>query len=322
MTLRKDDERRKTMNNLRNIPGINLRMFDGAGAGGSAAAASSSGEGASAVSQKPSQSSKGAEEKVLYGKQPMDEPSGEGAAQAAQEINEEPATMEEFEELIKGRYKDMFAQKTQSIINERFKAAKQNEKAIKEKDAILDEIMLRYNITDGDTKKLLNAMDNDKEYWERVADEQGLTVEQAKQMRRMELENATFRAQAAQQQRDNAIRQIYDGWNREAEILKGKIEGFDLAEECKNKDFVDLISRGVEMESAYKVVHFDDEQRKSAAAAEKKVADSIRAGQARPAENGLGAGSGIKVKSDVSKLTAADRKEIARRVARGETITF
>ena len=307
------------MNNLRNIPGINLRLFDGAGAGGSVAALSEAGEGASAASQKMSPSGKGAGEKVLYGKQPIDESNTESASQAE---NEKVPTMEEFEELIKGKYKDMFTQKVQGIINERFKSAKQNENAIKEKDAILNEIMLRYDITDGDTKKLLDAMDNDKGYWERVADEQGLTVEQAKQMRKLELENSTFRAQVAQQQRDSAVQQIYDGWQREAQILKEKIEGFDLAAECRNKDFVDLISRGVEMESAYKVVHFDDEQRKATAAGERRVADSIRAGQARPAENGLGAQSGIKVKSDVSKLTPADRKEIARRVARGEKITF
>jgi len=307
------------MNSLRNIPEINLMLFDGAGAGGGAAAQAAGGEGASAASQTQSSNGKGTE-KVLYGKQP------EGAGQqsdSAEEGNvETPPTAEEFEEIINGRFKDLFGKRVQGIINERFKENKAAERKSKERDALLNEVMQRYGITDGNYQKLLEAMDNDNDYWQRVADEQGLTIEQAKQMRRMELENATFRAQAEAQQRDNAIRQIYDGWTREAEVLKGKIEGFDLAEECKNKDFVGLISRGVEMESAYKVVHFDDEQKKAAAAAEKKVADSIRAGQSRPAENGLGSQSAINVKSDVSKLTPADRREIAIRVARGEQIVF
>lgn len=308
------------MNGFNNLPEINLRLFDGS-AGGGAAVSAVGGEGESAASQKQSSNGRGTE-KVLYGKQPDEAGAVLNDDNGNIGDSDSIPTMEDFEELIKGKYKEMFAKKVQGILDERFKKNKQNEKIAREKDALLNEVMLRYNIEDGDPKKLLEAMDNDNEYWQRVADEQGLTVEQAKQMRRMELENAAFREQMAQQQRETAVRQIYDGWQREAEVLKEKIEGFDLALECQNSDFVDLISRGVQMESAYKVVHFDDEQRKAAAAGEKKVADSVRAGKARPSENGLGAQSGINVKSDVSKLTPADRKEIARRVARGDKITF
>ena len=59
-----------------------------------------------------------------------------------------------------------------------------------------------------------------------------------------------------------------------------------------------------------------------AAQAQKQVVDNIRSRGSRPAENGTVSRSGFTYKSDVSKLSKEDRAEIARRAARGETITF
>ena len=63
-------------------------------------------------------------------------------------------------------------------------------------------------------------------------------------------------------------------------------------------------------------------EQSAARAAEKQVVDTIRAKGARPAENGTAAQSAFTVKDDVSKLTREDRAEIARRAARGDSISF
>ena len=89
-----------------------------------------------------------------------------------------------------------------------------------------------------------------------------------------------------------------------------------------NPDFLALLQRGVSVEQAYKVLHMDDFLSKATAQAEKTVTDNIRARGARPQENGAAPKSAVVVKDDVSKLTPADRAEIARRAAMGETITF
>lgn len=60
----------------------------------------------------------------------------------------------------------------------------------------------------------------------------------------------------------------------------------------------------------------------TAAAVSRQVADNIRSRAERPMENGMSSQSGVVVKNDVSKLTAKDRREIARRAARGEEIRF
>jgi hypothetical protein len=55
---------------------------------------------------------------------------------------------------------------------------------------------------------------------------------------------------------------------------------------------------------------------------EQKVANKIKAGGARPSENGMSSQSAAVVKSDVSQLSKEDRAEIIRRVQRGERIRF
>ena len=98
---------------------------------------------------------------------------------------------------------------------------------------------------------------------------------------------------------------------------------FDLKTEIDgNPDFLALLQRGVSVEQAYKVLHMNDFLSKATAQAEKAVTDNIRARGARPPENGAATKSAVVVKDDVSKLTPADRAEIARRAAMGETITF
>ena len=80
------------------------------------------------------------------------------------------------------------------------------------------------------------------------------------------------------------------------------------------------------MQHAYEVCHLDDIKAGVAAtqaqATEKQIVSSIRAKGARPQENGTAAQSAFVVKDDVSRLTKAERAEIARRAARGEIIEF
>ena len=80
------------------------------------------------------------------------------------------------------------------------------------------------------------------------------------------------------------------------------------------------------MAEAFRVMHLDELMANNAAQVarqtEAAVAANVRANGSRPVENGTRQQSSFTVKSDVSKLTKADRAEIARRVQRGEKISF
>ncbi len=87
-----------------------------------------------------------------------------------------------------------------------------------------------------------------------------------------------------------------------------------------------MLRAGVDVKTAYEVIHMDDIKTTVAQAAGKQaetnVTNNIRAKGQRPAEAGAASPAGIIVKNDVHALTPSDRKEIARRVARGEKISF
>ena len=127
-------------------------------------------------------------------------------------------------------------------------------------------------------------------------------------------------------QREAQIQQRVQGWQAEEKALKGIYPQFSLDAELKNKDFVGLLQRGVTMKHAYEVVHMDDMMRGAmqyaTQAAQAQVSRNIQARGARPVEGAASGAPGVVTKSDVRKLTKADREEIARQVARGKIITF
>ena len=85
-----------------------------------------------------------------------------------------------------------------------------------------------------------------------------------------------------------------------------------------------MLKAGVPVKLAYEVRHMDEIKagvaQNTAKQTEKQVVESIRAKGSRPSENGTSSQSGFTVKDDVSKWSKKDRAEIAKRVARGETI--
>lgn len=271
---------------------------------------------------------------VKFGKQAETAESTEVAEQAeptegaevTNQQNDPDALLKSFDDMVKGEYKDAFTKKTQEIINKRFKETKNLESQVAQQNEVLDMIYNKYNITDRDIAKLQDAINNDDTYWEEGADEAGMTIEQFKQFKKLEKENAQFKqARQAQEQQANVNAQLQK-WNEEVAQVKAKFPSFNIEEEVKNEGFQRMLRSGVPMEHAYKVTHFDelmnDSMRTTAANTEKAVVENIRAKGNRPSENAAMQQSAFVVKNDVSKLTAKDRAEIARRVARGEKIEF
>lgn len=305
---------------------INLALFDGEG--GVAAGEAPQGE----ANQVPGNTRRGKTgEKVLYGKQEMPEASTENSSDAGSDkdvVKPTSNTLEDkrkaFRALVEGEYKDMYTEDTQRIIDRRFKETKELEKRLSNAQPVLDILMQRYKIADGDMGKLMQAVENDNAYWDEAAEEAGMTVDQYKTMQRLQRENdALNRAMRENKSRQAAESQL-QRWYTEGEGVKVVYPDFDLQKEASNPQFLSLLKAGIPVQHAYEVVHMDDIKAGIVQAAsqrvEKKIVDNIRAKGSRPQENGTSAQSGFTIKEDPSKWTKADRAEIARRVARGETI--
>lgn len=121
------------------------------------------------------------------------------------------------------------------------------------------------------------------------------------------------------------LREHYVRLAQQAEALKAVYPDFDLAREMQNPDFVRLTAPGVDIDpgTAYEIIHRRDLQKDVRAAERRRISRAIQSGSYRPAENALaGSHASTPVHTDPRNLSTEDRKDIHRRVARGERVTF
>ena len=242
---------------------------------------------------------------------------------------EEPATEDreaKFNELIKGEYKDLYDARMQDTIQKRLKGTKETVEKYEALTPTLEMLAKKYGVDASDIKALNKAIEEDDSYYEAEALEKGLTVDQLKEIRKMERENAELKAQMNEKQRRDNAAQQYAAWLDQAKEAKKIYPALDLDAEAKNPEFLKLLHAGIDVGNAYLVIHKDEiipaAMQHTAKVVEQKLANKIIAGGARPTENGNSSQSASVVKSDVSQLSKADRAEIIRRVQRGEKIRF
>lgn len=289
---------------------VRLDLFDGGGEGGGA------GDGGSAPP--------GGQAPEGGGKQ------GAPAPDAAQEQQPPQFSPEErrkrWQELTRGEFRDLYDEDARRLTSRSDREAQALRDRLGKSQPILDMLLERYRIGDGDLGKLLSAVEHDDAAWARAAEEAGMSVEQYRQFQRMKRENAEL----LRQQRDRVGRERADAqlraWDEQAAQARAVYPGLDLGAEARNPQFLSMLRSGVPVRTAYEVIHMDEIKAgvatAQAQATEKAVTANIKAKGARPQENGAGAGAGFTVKDDVSRLTPKDRAELARRAARGEVITF
>ena len=299
---------------------FNIQLFgEGAGAGGGtgAGAAGEGPAGAEGAVAQPSGVNRNPLADVQYGKQ-------EAAQDAAvPQIEDRNA---QFEALIKGEYKDLYDQRMQDTIQKRLKGTSETVQKYQALTPVLQMLGEKYGVDANDVDALSKAIEDDESFYENEALERGLTVEQVKEIRKMQRENEALKAQMEQAEMTKRADALYASWLEQAEQTRQVYPSFDLQAELQNEQFRNLLQSNVPLQTAFEVIHKDEiipaAMQYTAQKVTEKVANSIRAGQNRPQEGAMGNRSPVNVKSDVSQLTKADVEEINRRVARGERITF
>lgn len=339
---------------FKNMPTMNLRLFDGGSAGGAGAGtgATAAGDGGAkgdtqgAVPGHARRGKSGEFSNVVFGKQSSgatatgavtnaQDQSPAAGADNNQGVQSTSDTLEArrkayMDFVNNAENKEIHTQEIQRVLNRRFSETRNLESQVQAQQPIIDMLMQRYNIQGGDTAKLMEALENDTAYWSEAAENAGMTVEQYKQFQKLQRDNAALlAAEQGRQSREQAKRQAQQKaqqWFQEGEALKAKYPKFDLAKEMQNPEFVSMLKSNTPVEHAYKMVHFDelmsDAVNVTAANTERRVVNNVRARGNRPAENGTAAQSAFTVRDDASKLTKKERAEVARRAMRGDKITF
>lgn len=301
---------------------LNLQLFaEGAGGDGGTGAEGATGATVTAAGSQTKGVKSNPLADVKYGIQAEDNPPA-----AKVEATPTEDRNAKFEALIKGEYKDLYDARMQETIQKRLKGQKETVDRYNELTPTLEILARKYGVDASDVKALNKAIEEDDSYFEEEALEKGIPVEQLKEIRKMERENADLKRQMAEQKRKDSADQQYALWMKQAEEAKLTYPSLNLEAETQNPDFRQLLMAGVDVGTAYLVVHKDQvipaAMQYTAKAVEQKLTNKVIANGARPTENGNSSQGATVVKSDVSTLSKADRAEIIRRVQRGEKIRF
>ena len=282
---------------------LRLNLFDG-GEGASAPAA-----GAASVTGAATGNEVGAE-------------GTENAADTTQAETGRPS----FKDLIKGDYKQEADEYIQNIVRSRVRDSKKDKDTIALQAEILGTVAAKYGLDGSDLDALREKVSEDDAYIEQAAMEEGLTTDQYRRIRDAEQKAAAYEAHMAEAERERATQQKVAEWQAEAERVKQVFPDFDLATEMQNPTFQKQLRLGIDMQSAYVSLHqaeiLQGAMRYTAQEVRKATANDIAARGARPRENASSARASATVRTDVSKLTKADREALSRRALSGEIINL
>lgn len=253
----------------------------------------------------------------------------DGAADGAQAAGVQQQTVDraaQFDAMIKGEYKEEYEKRFRQGLDRRFKETEGLRQQTEAARPLMELLAGKYGVDASDIGALLKAAEADESYYEQEAAEKGLTVQQLKQFKQMERENAQLRAAQEERQRVERANQVQARWAQESEALKAIYPDFDFDREAQNDKFTRLLKSGVDVRTAYEVTHNDEiisgAMRFTAQKVQEKTVNNIKARGMRPDEGGLGEHPAGEGQLDVSKLTKQQRSDMAKRALRGEVINL
>lgn len=287
---------------------LNLRLFDGEG--GAAGAAGAEGQTSAGNS-----STAGASRNSISGAVHTDNGASDKVDKAAK-----------YKELISGEYKEEHNAYVQNLIRQRLKDSDKIKTANASMKKAMQAAAEKYGLNPDDYEGIAKAISTDDAYIEKASKEEGLTPEQFKEIKKLRAESQQLQSLRSEEARRNDFDAKLQAWQAESESVKQIYPDFDLKTEFENRDFVSLLRNGIDVKTAYEVIHKDEiiggAMAYTAQQVRQNTVDGIRAKGTRPVEGAAGNEPGSVEKIDVHKLTPADRAEYIRRAANGERISF
>lgn len=243
---------------------------------------------------------------------------GQAAADEKQTSKPEENAKPTWEDLMKD---PDYNRRMQEVVQARLKEDKGAKETLQKLAPILESLGAKYEMDTSDIGKLdidalQKAVENDASYYEKKADELGVTPDTARQLDQLQ----KFKQQQAEQQRisveQQAAREHLTKLINQGEELKKVFPNFNLQTELQNPVFQRMThpSVGLSVEDAYYAIHRQEIQQASLQATarnvEQKVAASVAANKARPSENGLASQASSQGTFDVRHLTKEQREGI------------
>ncbi len=230
-----------------------------------------------------------------------------------------------FDELIKGDYKADYDKNVQAIVKDRVKNLKGAQETLEALNPMLERLYKQYGVDNA--QELVNKYLDDDSLYEQAAIERGVPIEVEKELQQLQRNAAILEQRARRRDMEEQFQSHIQSLVEQGEKLKEVFPGFNLQAEFNNPEFVRLTSPevGLDVETAYRVIHKDEIDKNLMQSALKKgarqVSNAVQAGIMRPSENGVGgAGGAVVLSSDPRDWDKKVLKQIAEDAKRGKKI--
>lgn len=186
------------------------------------------------------------------------------------------------------------------------------------------------DIAEMDIDKFTEAVADDTKFYEKKADELGVSVDMAKHIDTLERQQAQREIMDRRSEKDRQMQEHFMKLQQQGEELKKTFPNFDLQKELQNPVFMRMTGPGVNLPvaDAYYAVHREEIQRASmqiaAQTVSEKLSNSIQAGKSRPVENGAKTQPASMSTFDYRNMTREQRDALKKQIyaaqARGEKL--
>lgn len=228
-----------------------INLFDGDGAGTTSNGGETAGNGSGAATGTQTAEIKqetktkaqrlGLSDDLLESYQNAYEGESKETATEADEPIESENLDDEFERMIKGKYKEQFGKKMNSSFSDRFSKAKNQIDALtnqlNEGNEILNIIANKYNVDGKDTKTLLKAVKEDSSYFSEKALDSGMTAEELQEKYFSDKEANETKEELNRLKQERAMAQLDTRLKNLAGKTRETYPQFDLQEEMNNPAF-------------------------------------------------------------------------------------
>lgn len=242
-----------------------------------------------------------------------------GATPAPQE--QAPDLDAEFDELIKGKFKEQYGKRVKGAVDNRFK---NTDAELTKLRNLASTAASAYGLSSADDVDALSA--KMREQAEASLEDRAYKAGRSKEDQQLiERQNYELERMREAQIREQNIRKQQE-WERQGAELQKTLPAFDFQQEVMtNERFGALLSAGADVAEAYRATHPELTTNAMAYAAQQaaqSVAASVRANGMRPPEAGLSSAAPSQINQNPATFTREDFERINRRVAAGERITF
>ena len=175
-------------------------------------------------------------------------------AEAQPQEQTEPSLEDQWKELKKGKFKELYSRDVRDSIQDRFKNQQDAGQQLNALEPGLKVLRERAGVETNE--ELMKHILDDDSLYEEAANEAGMTVSAYKTMMQIKAQNEEYQRKEQQAEEERQLQEHYRDLSMQAEELKKIYPGFDLQAELENPKFfrMTMPGSGLSVSDAYYAV--------------------------------------------------------------------